>query len=419
MPARSRPRVTSRGRSASCGISSSTCRSRRSAAPRCVGDGDIPKDRSLDAQDIPSTYVPARNTVFLSLAMAWAEVVGAEAIVIGVNALDYSGYPDCRPEYLHAFERLARLATRAGVEGRSLRVLAPLLQLSKADIIRRGLALGVDYGLTHSCYDPGAGRTPVRPLRQLRAARPGLQRGGHCRSRGEAEPRVTERLYYTDPYLREFDAAIVERTAHDGRPAVVLDRTAFYPTSGGQPFDIGTLGGVRVVDVVDTDDGRILHVVDRVPEAPPFTERSIGRGASITCSSTPASTCCRPRSIACWARGPRASIWAPTTRRSIWRARLSAADVARAEDEANRVVWEDRPVTIRFAGRRRRPRRCRCGRSPSVRARCASIDVQDFDLSACGGTHVSRTGAIGIIAVSATERFRGGTRVTFLCGGRA
>jgi 7-cyano-7-deazaguanine synthase len=125
-----------------------------------VGDGVIPKDRSLSASDIPSTYVPARNTVFLSLAMAWAEVLGAEAIVIGVNALDYSGYPDCRPEYLRAFERLAALATKAGVEGRSLRILSPLLELTKADIIRRGLALGVDYGLTLSCYDPGPNGKP-------------------------------------------------------------------------------------------------------------------------------------------------------------------------------------------------------------------------------------------------------------------
>jgi 7-cyano-7-deazaguanine synthase len=125
-----------------------------------VGDGEIPKDRPLTAQDIPSTYVPARNTVFLSLALAWAEVIGAGAIVIGVNALDYSGYPDCRPEYLRAFEQLAALATKAGVEGRPLKILAPLLQLSKAEIIRRGLALGVDYGLTLSCYDPGPGGRP-------------------------------------------------------------------------------------------------------------------------------------------------------------------------------------------------------------------------------------------------------------------
>ena len=122
-----------------------------------VGDGTIPTDRALDADGIPSTYVPARNTIFLSLALGWAEVVGAEAIVIGVNALDYSGYPDCRPDYIAAFERMASLATRAGVEGGRLRILAPLQQLTKADIIRLGVSLGLDYGLTHSCYAPGPG----------------------------------------------------------------------------------------------------------------------------------------------------------------------------------------------------------------------------------------------------------------------
>ena len=120
-----------------------------------VGKGRIPKDRSLDeTHEIPITYVPARNTVFLALALGWAEVLGAEAIVIGVNALDYSGYPDCRPEYLAAFEKLASLATKAGVEGRPLEILAPLLHLSKSEIIERGVALGLNYGLTHSCYDP-------------------------------------------------------------------------------------------------------------------------------------------------------------------------------------------------------------------------------------------------------------------------
>jgi 7-cyano-7-deazaguanine synthase len=125
-----------------------------------VGDGEVPKDRELDAAGIPSTYVPARNTIFLSLALGWAEVLGAEAIVIGINALDYSGYPDCRPDYLVAFERLAALATRAGVEGRSLRIVAPLLHLSKADIVKQGAALALDYGLTHSCYEPPEGGGP-------------------------------------------------------------------------------------------------------------------------------------------------------------------------------------------------------------------------------------------------------------------
>ena len=131
--------------------------------------------------------MPARNTVFLSLALAWAEVVGATAIVIGVNALDYSGYPDCRPEYLEAFERLAALATKAGVEGRPLPILAPLLRLSKADIIRRGLALGLDYGLTHSCYDPAP---PARRAAAATAA--GCERKGFEEA-GLADPLTGER----------------------------------------------------------------------------------------------------------------------------------------------------------------------------------------------------------------------------------
>jgi 7-cyano-7-deazaguanine synthase len=115
---------------------------------------DVPKDQPIDPHVIPSTYVPARNTIFLSLALGWAEVLGSSDIYIGVNALDYSGYPDCRPEFIRAFEQLARLATRAGVEGRQLHLHAPLILLSKAEIIRLGLSLGLDYGLTHSCYDP-------------------------------------------------------------------------------------------------------------------------------------------------------------------------------------------------------------------------------------------------------------------------
>jgi 7-cyano-7-deazaguanine synthase len=114
----------------------------------------VPRDRDLDAAGIPSTYVPARNTIFLALALGWAEAAGANDIVIGVNALDYSGYPDCRPEFVAAFETLANLATRAGVEGARFRVHMPLVSMSKADIIRRGRSLGLDYALTHSCYDP-------------------------------------------------------------------------------------------------------------------------------------------------------------------------------------------------------------------------------------------------------------------------
>ena len=116
----------------------------------------VPKDRPEEVigAGIPPTYVPARNTLFLALALGWAEVVGAEAIYIGANVLDYSGYPDCRPEFLRAFEGLARVGTKAGVEGRPMRVEAPLLRMTKADIIRRGVALGAPLHLTHSCYDP-------------------------------------------------------------------------------------------------------------------------------------------------------------------------------------------------------------------------------------------------------------------------
>ena len=157
-----------------------------------TGAVEVPKDRDLAAADSPVPYVPARNTVFLSLAMAWAESLGARDIVIGVNALDYSGYPDCRPEFIEAFERLAALATKAGVEGAPLRVRAPLISLTKAEIIRRGLALGLDYGLTHSCYDPDV---TGRPCGRCDSCR--------LRARGFAEAGVP------DPALVRLRPAIV------------------------------------------------------------------------------------------------------------------------------------------------------------------------------------------------------------------
>ena len=123
----------------------------------------VPKGRSLEemSERIPVTYVPARNTIFLSFALAWAEVLGSSDIFIGVNALDYSGYPDCRPEFIEAFERLANLATKAGVESRlNLKIHTPLISLSKSEIISKGLALGVNYGLTSSCYDPSPSGEP-------------------------------------------------------------------------------------------------------------------------------------------------------------------------------------------------------------------------------------------------------------------
>jgi len=120
-----------------------------------TSDLAVPKDQPVDqSRGVPVTYVPARNTIFLSFALAWAEVLGVRDIYIGVNAVDYSGYPDCRPEYIAAYERLANLATRAGIEGKETRIRTPLIDLSKADIIRLGLSLGVDYSITTSCYDP-------------------------------------------------------------------------------------------------------------------------------------------------------------------------------------------------------------------------------------------------------------------------
>ena len=154
-----------------------------------TSDVAVPKHDSAQdlAADIPITYVPARNTIFLSFALAYAETVGASDIFIGVSALDYSGYPDCRPEYIEAYETMANLATRAGVEGSKLTIHTPLISLSKADTIRRGLELGVDYGLTSSCYDPSLDGRPC----------------GHCdscllRLKGFSEVGTKDPLRYQD-----------------------------------------------------------------------------------------------------------------------------------------------------------------------------------------------------------------------------
>ena len=128
---------------------------------------------------VPITYVPARNTIFLSFALAWAEVLGANDVFLGVNALDYSGYPDCRPEYIEAFEKLANLATKAGVEGRTrVRIHTPLIQLSKAEIVKLGRELGVQFGLTHSCYDPQPDGTPCGQCDSCLLRRKGFQEAG-------------------------------------------------------------------------------------------------------------------------------------------------------------------------------------------------------------------------------------------------
>lgn len=162
-------------------------------------DIDVPKDRDDDqiAHGIPITYVPARNTIFLSYALAWAEVLGAADIYIGVNAVDYSGYPDCRPQYIAAFQAMARLATKAGVEGTgAVTIHTPLIDLPKTDIIQQGLQLGVDYALTHSCYDPAPSGAPCT----------------HCDS-CQLRIHAFQKLNLTDPLLNRFNLSIPNPTA--------------------------------------------------------------------------------------------------------------------------------------------------------------------------------------------------------------
>jgi alanyl-tRNA synthetase len=232
---------------------------------------------------------------------------------------------------------------------------------------------------------------------------------------------VTERLYYHDAYAREFDAAVVGVDAVSERPghfAAVLDRTAFYPTSGGQPFDTGILGAARVVDVIDGDDGRILHLVEGPIELGPTRgaidwPRRFEHMQQHTGQHVLSAAFARLLNVAT------VSFHLGSTASTIDLAReVTPVEIARAEDEANLVVWENRPVTIRFADADEvaaLPLRKESKREGVVRL----VDVEDFDVSACGGTHVARTGAIGIIAVAAFEKFKGGTRLEFLCGGRA
>jgi 7-cyano-7-deazaguanine synthase len=150
-------------------------------ASALTSDIDVPKGRSVAemTRGIPITYVPARNTIFLSYALAWAEVLESSDIFIGVNAIDYSGYPDCRPEYIAAFERMANLATKAGIEGRThIAIHTPLSQLKKAQIVRLGAEVGLDFSLTHSCYDPGQGGDPCGQCDSCLLRRKGFQEAG-------------------------------------------------------------------------------------------------------------------------------------------------------------------------------------------------------------------------------------------------
>jgi alanyl-tRNA synthetase len=229
---------------------------------------------------------------------------------------------------------------------------------------------------------------------------------------------LTNRLYYTDAFLREFDAIVIDVIDIDQRRAAVLDRTAFYPTSGGQPFDTGLLGDVRVIDVVDRDDGVILHVIDG----------AIAPGAIHGCidwdrrfehmqQHTGQHVLSAAFERVCHARTESFHLGAQSSTIDLAR-ELSPSEIAAAELDANRTVWDDRPVIIRFADEDEAARLA-LRKEPKRGGVLRLVEIEGVDLSACGGTHVSRTGAIGNIAVGSSERFRGRSRIEFRCGIRA
>ncbi|RPJ84474.1 MAG: phosphoesterase [Acidobacteria bacterium] len=230
---------------------------------------------------------------------------------------------------------------------------------------------------------------------------------------------MAERLYYNDPTLIEFDAVVASVADVGGRPAVTLDRSAFYPTSGGQPFDTGSLGGLRVVEVVESDAGDVLHVLERPLEVGEAVHGVVDwdrrldhmqqhTGQHILSAALDRLSMARTVGFHLGADVSTVDLDKP----------LSAGAMTAAETEANRIVWDDRPVGIRMVSEAEAaslPLRKDPERTGTLRV----IDVEGYDLSACGGTHVRRTGAVGTIAVLSSERLRGGTRLEFVCGGRA
>jgi alanyl-tRNA synthetase len=230
---------------------------------------------------------------------------------------------------------------------------------------------------------------------------------------------MSDRIYYTDAQQTDFDAVVTGVASLDGRPAVALDATAFYPLSGGQPCDAGTLGEALVVDVVESDAGEVWHVLDReiaigsrvhgtVDRARRFDHMQQHTGQHILSASFDRLN--QARTVGFHLGGVVSTLDLGIE--------LTADAIAAAEAEANRIVWEDRPVRIRFVSdveAAALPLRKEPGRSGTLRV----IDIEGYDMSACGGTHVSSTGSIGLIAVLSAERVRGGSRVEFVCGGRA
>jgi len=230
---------------------------------------------------------------------------------------------------------------------------------------------------------------------------------------------MTTRLYYTEPQRQRFEASVVSCQPQDARFAAILDRTAFYPTSGGQPHDTGRLGDATVLDVVEGDEGTVVHVVDRPLVAGAVVDGAIDWPRRFDHMQQHTGQHLLSAAFDHLHGARTVSFHLGVESSTIDLAReVSVNEIARAEAEANRIVWENRPVTIRFVDEAEAaslPLRKEPARSGELRL----IEVSDFDLSACGGTHVAATGAIGIIAVAAWERFKGGTRLTFVCGGRA
>jgi len=229
---------------------------------------------------------------------------------------------------------------------------------------------------------------------------------------------MTERIYYTEPSCRAFEATVTRTGERDGRPLVTLDRTAFYPTSGGQPFDTGRLGSVDVVETIDEGD-EIVHVVS-APVAPGtrlrgeidwvrrFDHMQQHTGQHVLSAAFDRLFENRTTSFHMGAEVSTIDVAREAT----------SGEIDRAVDEANHVVWEDREVSVRFVSVDEASR-LTLRKEPIREGTLRLVEIRDFDLSACGGTHVSRTGAIGIIAVTQSERFRGGSRITFACGSRA
>ncbi len=229
---------------------------------------------------------------------------------------------------------------------------------------------------------------------------------------------MTERIYYTEPSCRTFEATVTRTGERDGRPLVTLDRTAFYPTSGGQPFDTGRLGSVDVVETIDEGD-EIVHVVS-APVAPGtrlrgeidwvrrFDHMQQHTGQHVLSAAFDRLFENRTTSFHMGAEVSTIDVAREAT----------SGEIDRAVDEANHVVWEDREVSVRFVSVDEASR-LTLRKEPIREGTLRLVEIRDFDLSACGGTHVSRTGAIGIIAVTQSERFRGGSRITFACGSRA